>query len=50
MITAKEEKGWREEVQTMADEELFEVLRRKLTHPDARQVIRDELLMRLVKR
>jgi hypothetical protein len=43
MITAK---GWIEEVQTMTIEELCDVMRRNLTCAEAKQVIRDELLMR----
>jgi hypothetical protein len=40
---------WRREVVTKTDDELIELLRSPITHPDARQIIRDELLIRLME-
>ena len=47
METAKQLKSWIEEVRTMTTDELCELMQRKLICPEAKQIIRDELLMRL---
>ena len=40
---------WMRDAKKKTDDELIELLQSPITHPDARQIIRDELLVRMFR-